>query len=153
MPKKIRSVISIYTKEDYMIAYSELLVILKELPTECVEKIPKSTIQMYEEYMDKNYIFKYDESLSLEEQKFSLLTYCLYANLYTDYLASEEEKEAILKKDREEYIRLEEEKKAKYSMDNLFPKKDTHVNSNTKNLPIVKKVSLLDKIKKILHLT
>lgn len=46
----------------YAKAYSEVLTILKYIPTEDYYKIPKSKIELFEANSDKNYTFNYDGS-------------------------------------------------------------------------------------------
>ena len=49
----------------YAIAYREVLEILKHIPIEDYNKIPKNEIELFEAYADNNYTFNYDTSKTL----------------------------------------------------------------------------------------
>lgn len=112
--------IDCYTKEDYAKAYTELLEILKYFSKESLEKLPKENIEMYNLEKDKNYNFTYNEELELDEQNISKLTIILIANLYIQYLASEEERNAIKERDKKELEILENQKREMYNPDKIF---------------------------------
>ena len=59
----------VYTKEDYAKAYMELVEILKNVPREKLNKIPKELIYNYIKDMDKNHKYQYDVNLEFEEQE------------------------------------------------------------------------------------
>ena len=105
--------------DTYACSYVEVLEILKHIPKEDYNKIPKEKIAFYEKNMDKNYVYIYD----YVEPKTLRKTDIILMNLYKNYIAKPEEKEKI-----EEILRLneqkeEQEKKKIYSVDNIF---DTH---------------------------
>lgn len=112
--------IDCYTKEDYAKAYTELLEILKYFSKESLEKLPKENIEMYNLEKDKNYNYTYNEELELDEQNISKLTIILIANLYIQYLASEEERNAIKERDKKELEILENQKREMYNPDKIF---------------------------------
>lgn len=146
-----------YTKEDYTKAYTELLEILKYVSKSSLEKIPKENLEMYELNRDKNYNYEYNNNLEFEEQKMSKLTRILIANIYIQYWASEEERKVLKQRDKEELEKIEIEKRNIYNPDNLFANRRKIENLEEKNLVIVKKKNIiekvLEKIKKILNLT
>lgn len=146
-----------YTKEDYTKAYTELLEILKYVSKSSLEKIPKENLEMYELNRDKNYNYEYNNNLEFEEQKMSKLTRILIANIYIQYWASEEERKVLKQRDKEELEKIEIEKRNMYNPDNLFANRRKIDNLEEKNLVIVKKKNIiekvLEKIKKILNLT
>lgn len=45
-------------ENNYRKAYTEVIEILKHLPEESVNKIPKEMLSMFQKKMDKNYNFK-----------------------------------------------------------------------------------------------
>ena len=47
-------------KGNYHKAYKEVIEILKYLPQESVNKIPKTMLKTFENKMDKDYVFKVD---------------------------------------------------------------------------------------------
>ena len=55
--------------DDYNIAYSQVLEILKYLPVNYYEKIPERMINMFKANMKLDYNFNYDPNKSLEEQE------------------------------------------------------------------------------------
>ena len=141
----------------YYKAYNEVIEILKYVPKEEKEKIPNEIIKMFEEKMDKNYLFKYDESKSFEEQELLIETKAIFANIFRDYWATPEQKEKILAKQNYDRMKAEEAKREKYNPDNLFIKKenDTKIGKN-ENAIVVYKESIIkriiNKVKRILKL-
>ena len=95
----------------YPKAYKEVDEILKHMPPESVEKIPANLREMFKEKMDSNYEFKLDESIEFEKQELLEETKAILANLFRDYWASEEERNEIIKKEKDALKRLEEEKR------------------------------------------
>lgn len=80
----------------YNKACTEVLVLLeKYLTEEEYEKIPKERIEHYKSYMDKDYDYKINEKLPLEEQKISTKANSIIVSLYKEYFATKEEKEKI----------------------------------------------------------
>ena len=52
----------------YAVAYSEVLEILKHIPIEDYNKIPKTKIELFKINANNEYTFNYDPSKTLEEQ-------------------------------------------------------------------------------------
>ena len=121
----------------YPKAYKEVYEILKFMPKESVEKIPLEMRLLFERKLDINYDFEINEDKPFEEQQLLLETKAILANLYRDYWAENEEREKILQKEKEEIIKIEEEKRQKYNPDDLFKNKQkTKIISNENNLPM-----------------
>ena len=129
----------------YAKAYTEVLEIISYLSPEEYAKIPSEKIKYYEENKDKEYIFKIDPDIDLEEQNISRQANAIIVSLYRDYFATEEQKEKIEQILRENQNKLEEERREKYNPDDLFKNKNQEVvinKPNDNNLPIeVKKES------------
>ena len=106
----------------YGIAYSEVLEILKHIPIEDYNKIPKNEIKLFEAYADNDYTFNYDTSKTLEEQNVSDITKGIIILLFRDYWATETQREKIVAKQKYDRQKLEEEKKKSYNPDNIFKK-------------------------------
>lgn len=104
----------------YSIAYSEVLEILKYISIEDYNKIPKNKIDLFKANSNNNYTFNYDPNKTLDEQNVSKIAKCIIAILFRDYWATEIQKEKIIAKQNYDRQRLEEEKKEKYSPNNLF---------------------------------
>jgi len=151
--------INVYTKEDYAKSYTEIIEILKYFSQEDLRKIPKQIIENYFENMNKTYKFSYNPNLKLEEQNISKLTLILFANLYIDYLSTENEKEFIERRDKEELRLLEEQKQEKYKIENIFENRKKQILPDNENISLVsienksmiKKI--IERIKTMLKLT
>ena len=103
--------------EKYSIAYSEVLEILKHISQEDYEKIPKSKIELYKENANKNYVFNYNPTKTLNEQNVSKIAKGIIAILFRDYWATPEQREKIIKKQNNDRIQIEKEKTKKYNPD------------------------------------
>lgn len=136
----------VYTKEDYAKAYMELVEILKNVPREKLNKIPKELIYNYIKDMDKNHKYQYDVNLEFEEQETMHLTKILIANLYIQYWADDNERQQIKERERKELYELELSKKEKYNPVNLFEKKDNQDIKQSQELIIIEKKTILQKI-------
>lgn len=119
----------------YAKAYTEVLEILKHLPKEEYEKIPKTEIQFYESNCDRNYKYLYDESLKVEQQKISREANTVIISIYMNYFANEKQKGIIEELLKRNSIEEEKVKNEKYDVDNIF-KNNENKNSSSENLPI-----------------
>ena len=104
----------------YAIAYSEVLEILKHIPLEDYNKIPKTKIEFFKTNADNEYTFNYDPSKTLEEQNVSNITKGIIILLFRDYWATEIQRNKIIAKQNYDRMKLEEKKKEKYNPDNIF---------------------------------
>ena len=130
----------------YKQAYVEVLALINQLPKEEYEKIPKEKIQFYTDNMDSTYEFKLDQNKDLKDQNISKKTYAIMINLFNDYFATEKQKETLQNLLKQNSTKLEEEKRKKYSPDNIFTKKE-----NTEVQAMVEyKESVLKKIWKFI---
>ena len=144
------------TKE-YARAYTEVIEILKYVPEEDVNKIPKEKLDFYKNNMDTEYDYKIDTTKEFESQEISDKTKAILANIFRDYWATPYQKERIEEKEKNDIKKIEEEKREKYNPDNIFKNtnqksvdKVIKVESETEkndNLPIeVKKESFFKKL-------
>ena len=69
----------------YSIAYTEVLEILKYISFEDYNKIPKDKINLFKTYANKDYVFKYNPSKTLNEQNVSKIAKGIIAILFRDY--------------------------------------------------------------------
>lgn len=104
----------------YAIAYSEVLEILKYIPLEDYNKIPKTKIELFKTNANNDYTFNYDPSKTLEEQNVSNTTKGIIILLFRDYWATERQRNKIIAKQNYDRMKLEEKKKEKYNPDNIF---------------------------------
>ena len=131
----------------YARAYTELYEILKNISENDLNKIPKEVFNMLERKRDKEYNFKLEENIEFENQKLLRETKILLAILYRDCWATNEEKEKIIQKWKNDIIKSEEEKKKIYN--EIFENKKERIleQKNDNNLPVeVKKEKLFKKI-------
>lgn len=126
---------------NYALAYSEILEILRYVPQEDYDKIPKEKIEFYNKNANKNYIFNYDPDKTLEEQKVSDITKGIIILLFRDYWATDKQKEKIIAKQVYDRKKLEEKKRAMYNPDDIFKKNKNNIsdteNNTSENVAIV----------------
>ncbi len=87
-------------EDNYSKAYKEVIEILKYVPQESVNKIPRTMIDTFKAKMDKNYIFQVNINKSFEEQDLLDETKAILANIYRDYWATPYQKERIQAKEK-----------------------------------------------------
>ncbi len=86
----------------YKSAFKEVSEILKYMDEELVNKIPTKFITFLQENMSKEYDFKINENIALEEQNISREAENILALLYRNYWATEEEKQEFARLDEQE---------------------------------------------------
>ena len=79
----------------YKRACTEILEILKYLPEEEYEKIPKEQIEFYEKNKDSNYEYIFDRKKILSGQGLSRTTKILIVSLFKEYFATSSQKEKL----------------------------------------------------------
>ena len=105
-----------FVNDTYERSYVEILEILKFIPRDEFEKIPKELIEFYEKNKDKEYQYIYNPNLLKTSQK----TDIILVNLYRNYIASEDKIEIVenILKLNEKFI--ENKKSKKYNINNIF---------------------------------
>lgn len=141
----------------YAKAYTEILEIIKYFPKDEYSKIPKEKIEFYKNNMDKDYSFKINPEIDLSEQNISPEANAIIINLYTNYFATEEQKNKI-----EEILNLNQQKddqlkRERYNPDNIFKKENKEIieesensNSSSENSLIEQKETFFTKFKKFI---
>ena len=140
-------------KENYPKAYTEVLEILKYMPKDDVDKIPKKMLDTFEYKKDPNYHFTIDENQDFSKLDILDETEAIIVNIFKDYWATPKQKAKIKSKMQYDMQIIEEEKKQKYNAD-IFKKKDIKKQDtideniiNDNNLPMeVKKEKFYEKI-------
>ena len=99
--------------DNYSKAYKEVLEILKYVPQESVNKIPKEMINLFKTKMDKSWNFKVDINKPFEEQEILEETKAIFANIFRDYWATLEQRKRIEAREKYELEKIEEEKRKK----------------------------------------
>lgn len=126
----------------YAVAYSEVLEILKHIPIEDYNKIPKTKIKLFKTNANNEYTFNYDPSKTLEEQNVSNITKGIIILLFRDYWATEIQRNKIIAKQNYDRMNLEEKKKGKYNPDNIFA--NLYKNSFTDNTENKQELALVE---------
>ena len=120
-------------EENYHKAYKEVIEILKYVPQESMNKIPKTMLETFEKKMDKDYVFNVDINKSFEEQNLLEETKDIFAVIFRDQWATPYQRERIKAKEKYDRQKIEEEKANKYNPDDIFNKKIKEQNKeNTK---------------------
>lgn len=143
-------------EENYHKAYKEVIEILKYVPQESVDKIPKTMLETFEKKMDKDYVFNVDINKSFEEQNLLEETKDIFAVIFRDYWATPYQRERIKAKEKYDRQKIEEEKANKYNPDDIFKNKEKDNVVVNNNLPVeIKKENFFKKlisfIKKIIR--
>ena len=99
---------------EYANAYAEVLEILKYIPKEDYNKIPKAKINLFTTNANKDYHFEYNPKIDLKEQKTSKIAKTIIAILFRDYWATDSQREKILAKERYDMQKREQEISEKY---------------------------------------
>ena len=106
----------------YSLAYKELYLIILNLNKEMREKIPKNVVENIESKMDKTYDFNIEEGKDIFSIEYMLETKALFLELYTRYIAEDEEDFwEVYKEKRNDLLKKEIEKEylvRKYDNDN-----------------------------------
>ena len=108
---------------------TEVYEILKHLSSENFNKIPSNVINLIKENMDKNYIFKYDNSKSLQEQNISRDSVAVLSYINMEYLLNERQRKYIENLHRQNDENLNHKKIVLYNTDILF--KNNNIKKNT----------------------
>lgn len=144
---------------EYANAYSEVLEIIKYIPQEDYNKIPASKIELFQAKCNKNYKFVYNPLLTLEQQQVSKRAKAIIAILFRDYWSTDAQRNKIIKKQRNDLNKLEQQKHEKYNTKELFKNEQKQVQEENKNsdvaivnynVNIFKRI--INKIKSILYI-
>ena len=129
-------------------AYKEVYEILQELNEEEYNKIPSEVINAIKENMNEEYEYELDEELELKDQSMLPETKSILFNLFRDYLATQEQKEKILKMQNEERYKNELKKKQQYNDNTIFNKtKETSMSVKEQEKNLIKyKVGFFSKL-------
>jgi len=150
-------------EDNYPKAYKEIIEILKYVPEESVNKIPKEMRDMFGAKQLKTYTFQIDTEKTFEEQEILEETKAILANIFRDYWATDYQKAKIIEKENQDREELERQKREKYNPKDIF--NNIIINQNVqeqlseeynKNLPMEVKESFYKKIinfiKSLFHL-
>ncbi len=123
----------------------EINEILKYMSDDILSRIPNDVKTYFFNIASKDYIFRYDENKSLEEQRIQKETKEMLLIIYKDYVCNEQEKREFIQKRRKIDYEIEEEKRKKYDVNNIFQKEN--IITEEKQLVVVEeKTNLFRKI-------
>lgn len=135
--------------------YNEVVEILNHISKEDLNKIPIDMYNMFKANKDLDYEFIYDTNKTLDEQNVSKEAKTIIAILYRDYWATEQQREKILEKERQDRKEMEQENRDKYNPDNIFKNKTKKIdNVNASDLIETEKSifgKIINFIKRIFH--
>lgn len=124
----------------YANAYTEVLEILKNISQEDYNKVPKEKIYLFEQNANKEYIFDYDSTKTLEEQNVSKTARAIIAILFRDYWATDEQRNKIKAFQNNKRHQIDEENRQKYNTD-IFKNRNNitteSINEKSENMQLV----------------
>lgn len=141
---------------EYSVAITEVLYILKYLPKDMTANIPTNFLNFLNENSIPDYKPDFDLSKGLDNVRLKHKTKILLSIIYRNYICSEQERldydKILLQNENEYQVKLKE----KYNTDNIFKEtKTSDDNNNDINQLVIYKKSyftrIKDFIKKILH--
>ena len=103
--------------------YTDISIIINMMPAEMKNKISSNFISFIENNKSDKYVSNIDPKIPLKEQNIRKETKEILGIIYRDYLCSEEQRNILIKKEKEETIKFEEAMKEKYNIDDIFKKK------------------------------
>lgn len=124
----------------YANAYTEVLEILKNISQEDYNKVSKGKINLFEHNANKEYIFNYDSTKTLEEQNVSKTARAIIAILFRDYWATDEQRNKIKAFQNNKIHQIEEENRQKYNTDIFKNRKNSAaevINEQAENMQLV----------------
>lgn len=116
--------------ERYSKAYTEVLEIISHFSEKEYSKIPSERIKFYEDNKDKNYNYKIDPQIDLQEQYISKEAETILVTLFRDCFATDKQKEILNNLLKQNQVKADKEKYEKYNPNNIFKK---NANSNSIN--------------------
>ncbi len=108
----------------YTDAFTQVYVVLNELDDEDYDKIPPEVVDAIRKNRNKEYQFKIDKSIDLKDNNLLPEARALLFKIYRDYLASESQRQKILKMQNEERRKRELKRQQQYNSD-IFANKET----------------------------
>lgn len=120
-------------EDNYSKAYKEIVEILKYIPEESVNKIPKDMRDMFEAEQLKTYNFQIDTEKTFEEQELLEETNAILANIFRDYWATDYQKARIIEKENQDREEWEKQKREKYNPNDIFKNRNTSTITTSNN--------------------
>ncbi len=106
-------------------AYTEMLEIFKNMSLDLQSKVPNTLIEKMNLEKDNDWKFKYDETVTLKNQKILYSTKVLFSYIYINYIGTNEKRKKLI-------MMYEKNSKTKYNLDTLFKKNNMQTNQHDK---------------------
>ena len=140
----------------YANAYTQVYEIIKQLSEEEYAKIPNEVVEVIKENRNTEYKFELDDDLKLKDQELLPETRAILFNIFREYLSTLEQKERIIRIQREERKKDEHRKIEQYHS-NLFANKMNNQKLPEENTEIIKYKpnifkKILNKIRELFHI-
>ncbi len=134
--------------------YKEVYEIVKHVPEEDFNKIPKEILEKIHAEMDKEYEYYIDFD-NFQNQEMLYETQLILAMFFRDYWATEEQKRKIKAKERYDEQVNQENLREQYNPNDLFHNKRNHheikiENVNTETAMVEYKENIFQKIQKFI---
>lgn len=120
-------------EDNYSKAYKEIVEILKYVPEESVNKIPKDMRDMFEAEQLKTYNFQIDTEKTFEEQELLEEKKAILANIFRDYWATDYQKARIIEKENQDREEWEKQKREKYNPNDIFKNRNKSTTTASNN--------------------
>lgn len=101
-------------KAKYKDAFAEVYVILEYLDEEDYEKIPEDLLKVIEKNRNKEYKYEMNDEFDLAKQPMLIETKAILFNIFRDYLSTPEQKEKIIKMQKEDMAKLNKKKSEEF---------------------------------------
>lgn len=124
----------------YAKAYTEVLELLRHLPSKEYSKIPQEKIDFLKNNMDKDYKYEINSNIDLAEHYISKEANTILISIFRDYFASDSQKEILNNLLKQNQERIEKEKRKMYNPDNIFKNKTSY----TKTQMVENTVAMLE---------
>lgn len=135
----------------YSEAAVEVLEILEHTRKEDVDKISKKFLDFLKEHSSRTYKSNLDHTKTIKEMNLNPKTEALLGIIYLKYWADEQEKIKFLNECKERENIYQEQLEEKYSVENLFAKKNENKNEITELPIVIEKENIIQRIiKKII---
>ncbi len=118
---------------NYDKAYAEVIEVLNYIPLEDYKKIPKKYIEYMEENSDENSSFVYNIALPFEKQNISDAAKDILGMIFRLFIISQDKRNKLNVKDKEDKNNEERENQIKYNPDNLFKNRKVQKFANKKS--------------------
>lgn len=135
--------------EVYRNSFKEVYEILKSTENELLAKIPTKFINFIKNNMNENYKTNIQQDVDIDKQPLSKETEAILSLIYRSYWATDEEKQELAIKDRQDIIEIEKKKKEQYQGKDIYGIFEERKNINKitidNNLMVIKKENFLKK--------